>query len=454
MQTPRSSISEFIWPGIPSGAGATLMGLQFQLEQSQWWSQETLAAQQSRQLENLLRHAYQNVPYYKGVFDEAGIDTTQPLSLETWAQIPLLTRESLQDRADELLSRSVPSGHGKTYQRKTSGSTGKQIKVTDTEANRLFWQANTLRDHLWHRRDFSGRLVAIRSGRKAKDPLLVSEHESWGPSTNQVYQTGPSTVFFQRMPIDQQAEQLRSLDPAYVLMYPSNAVRLANYFRAHDLRLPSLKEVITYGETLPPETREVCQEAWGVTVADMYSCEEVGYIALQCPQTDHYHCQSESVLVEVLDEEGRPCSPGQIGKIVLTVLHNYAMPLIRYQNLDYAEVGPPCPCGRGLSVIKQILGRERNMAKGVDGTQFWPQLSPDVWGEVDGIDELQLVQDEIDHIELRVVCQQEPLDDAQERKLSTALAEALGQPFRFSIRYQDETLRHENGKYERFICKV
>jgi len=453
MQTPRSSISEFIWPGIPSGAGATLMGLQFQLEQSQWWSPETVAALQYRQLQSLLQHAYQTVPYYKGVFDAASIDTTQPLPPERWTQIPFLTRQSLQDHVENLLSRSVPKGHGNSYQKKTSGSTGKQIKVTDTEANRLFWQAGTLRDHLWHQRDFSGRLVAIRSGRYADDPLLVKDHASWGPATNQVYRTGPSTVFFQRMPIDRQAEQLLSLDPAYVLMYPSNAVRLANYFRDHDLRLPNLQEVMTYGETLPPETREVCQEAWGVAVSDMYSCEEVGYIALQCPQTEFYHCQSESLMVEVLDEEGRPCSPGQIGNVVLTALHNFAMPLIRYQIQDYAEVGPPCPCGRGLSVIKRVLGRERNMTKRTDGTQFWPQLSPHIWSEVDGIDELQLVQDETDHIELRVVCQQ-PLDETQERNLSDALAEALGQPFRFSISYHDETLRHENGKYERFICEV
>jgi phenylacetate-CoA ligase len=453
MQTPRSSIPEFVWPGIPSGAGATLMGLQFQLEQSQWWPPETVATLQSRQLQCLLQHAYRTVPYYKDVLDAASIDTSQPLSPEQWLQIPLLTRQSLQERADDLLSRAVPSGHGKTFQKKTSGSTGKQIKVTDTDANRLFWQASTLRDHLWHKRDFSGRLVAIRSGRYAQDPLLVKDHESWGPSTNQVFRTGPSTVFFQRMPVDQQAEQLQSLDPAYALMYPSNAVSLANYFLAHDLRLSNLQQVITYGETLPPETRKVCRDAWGVSVSDMYSCEEVGYIALQCPQTDHYHCQAESVLVEVLNDDGRPCAPGQIGKVVLTALHNFAMPLIRYQNLDYAEVGSPCPCGRGLPVIKRVLGRERNMAKGIDGTQFWPQLSPDVWREVDGIVELQLVQDDIDHIELRAVCQQ-PLDDTQERKLTNSLTEALGQPFRFSIRYHDKTLRHDNGKYERFICKV
>ena len=365
----------------------------------------------------------------------------------------LLTRQMLEDHTQDLLSHVVPGEHGKTFKKKTSGSTGNQLQITDTDANRLFWQAGTLRDHLWHERDFSGRLVAIRSGRFVQDPLLVEEHASWGPSTSQVYQTGPSSVFFQRTPIARQAELLQSLDPAYLLMYPSNAVRLANYFRAHDLRLPKLREVMTYGETMLPEARAVCQNAWGVAVADIYSCEEIGYIALQCPQGENYHCQSESVLVEVLDDAGRPCSPGQIGKVVLTSRHNFAMPFIRYQNHDYAEVGPPCPCGRGLPVIKRVLGRARNMAKSADGTRFWPQLLPEIWAGIGEIEELQLVQDDIDHIELRVVCRQS-LDGSQERNLSDALAKALGQPFRFSIRYHDESLRHENGKYERFICEV
>jgi phenylacetate-CoA ligase len=453
MQTPRSSIPEFVWPGIPSGVGSILMGLQFQLEQSQWWPAERLAELQFRQLELLLHHAYKTVPYYFGLFDTAGFDTSQPLTPERWSKIPLLTRQLLQDRADELLCHALPSEHGNTFQKKTSGSTGRQIKVTDSDANRLFWQACTLRDHLWHQRDFSGRLISIRSGRSAEDPLLVKDHASWGPSTGQVYQTGPSTVFYQRAPIERQAELLRDRDPAYLLLYPSNAVRLADYFRAHDLQLPNLREVMTYGECLMPETRAVCQEAWGVGVSDMYSCEELGYIALQCPHSENYHCQSESVLVEVLDDEGRPCSPGQIGKVVLTSLHNFAMPLIRYQNQDYAEVGPPCPCGRGLPVIKRILGRERNMAKRTDGTRFWPQLSPDIWRSIDAIDELQLVQDDVDHIELRLVCQR-PLDASEERSLTDRFAEALGQPFRVSIRYHDETLRHANGKCERFICEV
>lgn len=435
-------------------AGCILMGLQFQLERSQWLSAETIRALQLRQIERLVAHAYRTVPYYKEAFAAAGVVATESLTPDNWSQVPLLTRESLQEHGDELLSRSIPEEHGQTFEKKTSGSTGRQIVVTDTEGNRLFWQANTLRDHLWHQRNFRGHLAAIRSGRSAKDPLLVKDHQSWGNSTGQIYETGPSTVFYQRMPIWKQAEVLQARNPEYLLAYPGNAVRLADYFRAHALQLPNLREVMTYGESILPETRSACRDAWGVSVSDMYSCEEVGYIALQCPKDDdNYHCQAESVLVEVIDDEGRPCQAGEIGRVVLTVLHNFAMPLIRYENQDYAEVGAPCACGRGLPVIKRILGRKRNMARAVDGRRFWTDLPPEIWSNFIGLEELQLVQDEPDHIELRIVAEQ-PLNETHESSLTAGLGRALGQPYRFSVRYQHETLRLANGKYERFICQV
>ena len=93
----------------------------------------------------------------------------------------------------------------------------------------------------------------------------------------------------------------------------------------------------------------------------MYSAAEAGYLALQCPQQEHYHIQSESALVEVLDEAGNPCRPGETGTMVVTPLHNFAMPLIRYAIGDIAEVGAPCACGRGLPVLARLLGRVRQM---------------------------------------------------------------------------------------------
>src|SRR3546814_11153852 len=87
-----------------------------------------------------------------------------------------------------------------------------------------------------------------------------------------------------------------------------------------------------------------------------------------------YHAQSENVLLEVVDDDGRPCGPGETGRVLITSLHNFATPLIRYELGDYAEVGSPCACGRGLPVIKQVLGRKRNRLILSDGRSGFPYL--------------------------------------------------------------------------------
>src|SRR3546814_10844500 len=113
------------------------------------------------------------------------------------------------------------------------------------------------------------------------------------------------------------------------------------------IAFPRLREVRTLSELLPPETRRLCRDVWGLKIADLYSTQEAGYLALQCPEHEHYHVQSEAVLLEVLDEEDRPCRPGEVGRVVVTPLTNFAMPMIRYAVGDLDEVGAPCPCGRG-----------------------------------------------------------------------------------------------------------
>ena len=451
MHPPNSKIADLVWPTIPDSDAALMLGLQFQLEQCQWKPYDELRWLQFRQLETLLRHAVETVPYYRESIGSK-IDFNIPLTMEVWSELPILRRETLYQREKDLLSSQIPKSHGGTFQKKTSGSTGRQLIITDTEASNLYWMATTLRDHFWQGRNFLGGFVSIRSGRGGKDPNTVRDAPTWGDSVGRVYASGPSTEFFHTMELSKQAQVLQQRNPMYLLAYPSNAMRLARYFLDNHVELPNLQEVITYGELLLPEVRDDCHRAWNASVTDMYSCEEVGYIALQCPESEHYHCQSESVLVEVLADDGRHCGPGEIGKVVLTSLHNFAMPIIRYENLDYAEVGPPCPCGRGSLVLKRLVGRERNMAIGLDGHRFWPNLSRNTWDRLDGIQELQLIQKNYDHIEVRIVAREsrEELEEA----LSQKLRNALRQPYKFSFQYQDEIIRHANGKYERFVCRV
>jgi phenylacetate-CoA ligase len=251
------------------------------------------------------------------------------------------------------------------------------------------------------------------------------------------------------MPIPAQVDVIEARSPHYLLTYPSNARALCRYAQAHPVRLPDLQAVHTYGEPLTPDVRDACRETWGAPVRDVYSCEELGFIALQCPRHEHYHVQSESVLVEILDGEGRPVPPGGIGEVVLTSLHNFAMPLLRYAIGDYAEAGGPCPCGRGLPVLTRVLGRRRNQVALPDGRRSWPDIGA-IWAAIPGVDQIQVIQRRPDHVEVRFA-RPSPLSAPEVPVVGERIRAALGHPFHLTFIGPEPIPRQPNGKYETFV---
>lgn len=450
----RSGTDGIQWPAITRPEAATALAMQFQLEQSQWWSAETLLRHQMGQLHRVLAHALESVPYYQQRFGDAGVSLGSELTYEDWVRLPLLKRPQLQDAGKAILSTRVPPAHGRVETLKTSGSTGMPVTIYATQLVGLFWQALTLREHLWHRRDLSAKLAAIRF---AKPSLALppdgQKYSGWGPATDVPFQTGPSVRLNIVSSTRQQAEYLVREDPDYLLTHPTILAELARYFGDHGMRLGNLREVRTLGETVSEETRQLCREAWGVPLVDMYSMVEAGYVALQCPKHEHYHVQSESVLVEILDDDDRPCKPGEVGRVVLSSLHNFASPLIRYDLGDYAEVGAPCDCGRGLPVIKRIMGRTRNMLVMPSGERYWPVLDLKAHGQFGLIRQLQMIQKTPEDLEVRLVTK-DHFGEKQETELVAALQQTLGYPFRIRFVYMESIPRSKGGKFEGFISDI
>jgi len=447
MLLPHSIVPGIGWPAIPPPVGASMLAMQFQLQQSQWWPPEVLRERQLQQLAPVLRHACETIPFYRQRFEAARFDPRSGFAAAAFFQLPLLTRAEIQSAGDALVTKQLPPDHGKLLSFGSSGSTGEPIKVLGSEVTHFFGSALTLRDHLWHRRDLSGKLAAIRT--KIESATL----QGWGPATDAVYATGPSATLSIASDIDVQLAWLREQNPDYLLSHPSNVLALARRSLETDTRIENLREARTFGETLPADLREICRKAWGVPVTDAYSAEEVGNIALQCPEHEHYHVQAENLLVEILDAGGQPCAPGQVGRVVITTLHNFAMPLLRYANGDYAEAGEPCPCGRGLPVLERIMGRQRNMLVLPDGTRHWPSFPAETWSGIAPIRQIQLVQHSPRQIEARLAIDQ-PLTPEQRDRFIRVLQESLGYPFEIEPRYVQEIERSANFKYEDFISLI
>lgn len=448
----RSAVPGIAWPGLAGPSADLLASLLWQLEESQWLTSDEIVARQFAQLAELIPYARQAVPFYRKLF--RGLDIKHCLAVEQWRSVPILTRNRVQQAGNELIATRLPPSHGRVTTGQTSGSTGQPITVANTDITGMFWHALTLRGHLWHKRDLCAKLASIRifPGGAAAPPH-GSLSPAWGPSAAMLFDGGPCASLNIRATIGEQLAWLKRQDPVYLLTYPSNLAALAQRMFDEGVRLPRLREVWTISETLSPRVRALVTECWGVPVVDMYSSQEFGYIAIQCPVSGEYHIQAETVLVEVLDEQGEPCAPGEIGRVVITGLHNFAFPLIRYEIGDYAEVGGACACGRGLPSLRRIVGRTRNMLRLPNGERRWPVAGFREFMKIAPVRQFQLVQKSLELIEARLVVGRPLLPD-EEAKVMGHIQDALGYRFTIGLVYLNDIPRTNSGKFEEFICEL
>ncbi|NQU71844.1 MAG: phenylacetate--CoA ligase family protein, partial [Rhodospirillales bacterium] len=311
--------------------------------------------------------------------------------------------------------------------------------------------------HLWHKRDLGKKLAVIRYLEKSKAMAPNGqESENWGPAAAMLYlDPGPMVLLNIASKLKDQADWLVRHNPEYLLSYPSNLLALGEYFENSNLTLPALRQVCTVSELVSDRLRDTMRRVWNVPVKDLYSCEEAGCLAHQCPDHDHYHVQSENIYLEIVDENGAPCPAGETGRVLITTLHNFATPLIRYEVGDYAEWGPQCPCGRGLPVITRIHGRRRNRLALPNGNSEFPYLGEyaDYRQITTAIRQFQFIQHSVEEVEMKLVVA-EPLTPEQETKIKDLIVRSLGHPFRISISYHDDIPKSASGKFEEFVSRV
>jgi phenylacetate-CoA ligase len=395
------------------------------------------------------------VPFHRPRLVEAGFAPGRPFDLAAWRTLAPLARRDVQRLGNTLRSDAIPPAHGAGLTTSTSGSTGTPVTVAGTVFDAWAFKAMTLRFFLWHPHDFAGKVCAIHRVKTGKaDYPQGRTKDRWGDTATFPFATGPRATLSIATSIASQAEWLARENPDYLLTYPSNLRFLARHCREQGVALPHLEHVMTMAEVLHDEVREECRLAWDAPVIDAYSAQEVGNIAFQCPEATHYHVQSETILVEIVRENGSPCAVGETGRVLVTPLLNYAMPLLRYAIGDYAELGAPCACGRGLPVLKRILGRERNsILIAPTGERYWPAFGSRRLATLAPIVQHQFAQLSRDTIEARLVTQRKLTEDEEDALRRSILAE-LPAAFTIVFRYLSEIPRNAAGKYENFVSEL
>jgi phenylacetate-CoA ligase len=434
-----------VWPPVFAQHGH-LAALTLTLEQTQWLDAKTIAARQGEQLASLVAHHASASPSFAARAAAAGLAASEFTHPDHLRRLPVMSRAEAQQLADGPPA-TVPQSHRPLFDVQSSGSSGIPVKVHKTQLNRLMWMAMTLRYHDWAESGDFGRMATIRPATGLSD-----DSPDWGAPVTLFHRTGPIHRISVEVPLEEQAERLIAFRPDTLLAYPSNILALHELGPRGREALKSVTVFRTIGETLPPDLRDLLSKK--ARVADCYSAEEVGYIALQCADTSLYHIMAETLIVEILRDDGKPCRKGEVGRVVVTDLHNLAMPIIRYDTGDYAASGGRCPCGRGLPTISRIAGRWRGMITKPDGSRHWPLTGFYGYRKIAPIRHYQMIQHTVDQIELRLVMAK-PLTPAQHDALIAHLHKAIDPGIRFDIQqFSDRLPPGPRGKTDEFISLI
>jgi phenylacetate-CoA ligase len=399
------------------------------IEDAQWFTTERIRSIQYKELQQLVKHHKEQSPWYSKL-------------LKDKQRIPIITKKDIQDAGEDFFSVNIPEVHLPVSSVKTSGSTGEPLEVKTTIYTSMFYSAYTLRSSVWEKSHLTPMKMSVS---KANIREYI-ESDTWQSIISKFFKTGKMQGIPLTTDVSEQNRLITEFQPNILMTYPNNLRALCELW-CDNFPLTELKLIKTMGETCTDDLRLFVKEVTGLNIIDMYSSQEIGTIAIQCPESKLYHTMDENLIVEILDDNDQECKEGEIGRVVITDLHNAVSPIIRYQIGDYAVRGGKCSCGRGLKTISQILGRNRNLLVHPDGRKNWPLVGFYKFMNVTKVRRFQFIQHDLENIELRVATDHEMTDSEREQFIAIG-HEFMGPEFNINIvHYLGDLPPNKNGKY-------
>ena len=368
---------------------------------AQWWDRKRLVSYQNSCLSETLKISYNEVPFYKTLYDSCNIDINSVATVTDLAQLPFVTKDMLRASYPDLCTRNTKLPWREYC---TSGSSGKPFAVRVD--NLAMSHARAL---MFLRANFSGWDIGdsfLQTGmtlergivKKWKDILLRVQYVSAFNLSDSV--------------LDSYLDLLDRKKLKYIMGYTGGIYCLAS--RAIEIGFNlKLKGVVSWGDNLYQHYREKIERAFNCTVTDTYGCGEGIQIAAQCGMNNGaYHVFMPHVVVEIVDDEGAPVKPGDLGNVVLTRLDPGAMPLIRYKVGDIARKSSDesCPCGRGLEMLTIIEGRDTDVIVTPSGNRLIVHFFTGILEYYQSVDTFKVIQEKLDEIIIEIV----PRSDFQE----------------------------------------
>jgi phenylacetate-CoA ligase len=427
--------------------GHRTVALRRELERTQWWPAERLAALRLEKLRTLLSRASADVPYYREVIARAGLAPERIAELRDLDRLPFLTKDVIRANTERLKSERA----ARLQRYNTGGSSGEPLvffigpdRVTHDVAAK--WRATR-----WWGVDIGDPEVVVWGSPielKAQDRLRALRDRVLRTRLLSAFEMSPAKL-------DEFVAAIRATRPKMLFGYPSALAHIARHARERDVRMDDLGIRVAFvtAERLYDDQKALIASTFGCRVANGYGGRDAGFIAHECPDGG-MHITAEDIVVEIVDRGGRPLPPGEAGEIVVTHLATADFPFIRYRTGDVASLDDrPCACGRGLPLLKDIQGRATDFVVAKDGTVMHGLALIYVLRETPGIESFKIVQESLDQVRVLLVPGAGYGEPAR-RRIEDGLKARLGADVRVVL---DEVPRIEaerSGKFRYVVSKV
>jgi len=389
------------------------------LQESQWWSREKLEEYQMRQLSKLLNHAYENVPYYRRMFDERGLKPKDIQDFKDLQKLPYLTKEIIQENLPDLVARNYPKS--KLQYCTTGGSTGIPLgfyheKGTSAAKEQAFMLTQ------WNRVGFKiGDKCAVLRGNVVRSITKDNFWEYAPVNKNLIL----SSYHMTDETLPKYIARIRKFKPDFIQAYPSAITIMARFMKENDIEpFQSVKAILCGSENLYQWQRELLEVIFQCRVYSWYGHSEQAALAGECEKSSYYHIFPEYGYVELIGKNGEPVSRDEeLGEIAATGLNNFICPLIRYRTMDLAVI----------TLTALIFA------------QHFEAFSK--------VKEMQLVQEKEGEIIVKVV-KSSQYSNSDEKEILSKMQRAVGSGLDVSFDYVDLIPRTQRGKYRFLIQKL
>ena len=418
------------------------------LNENQWLAQTSLEEIQWRELKKLLNHAYENSPYYRSLFKNLRITPQDIKTNEDFQNIPVCSREDMVANSDQMIAENYKNN---LMHKSTGGSTGTPVHFALDQTSYEWRMAAAQRGYSWAHCEAGSHTVYIW-GVDVGNP--TKWHNTKTALYHRIYNRKMYNCFnFDEAEMRKCIEYINNNRPQGIVAFTSAIYNLAKFIATNNIHVEPVPSVITGAEKLHSYQRELIENTMHTKVFNTYGCREFMLIAAECEKHEGLHVTTDNLYVEVL-KDNKPAAPGESGEIVITDLHNYGMPFIRYKNGDIVVKGDKtCSCGRGLPLIKDIDGRKMDEIVATDGKVVSGGFFPHLMKEFDEIQKFQVIQQSPNKLLIKLVLRK-AFPDSRVDFCKEEIWKVLGQEMEIKFEIVTEIPLTPTGKHRVTISEV